>query len=111
MRRKSLFITACALATCLTVGTAFSGSGQEVFSSLKCGMCHKANKKAAAVSLADISKTYETKSKLVELFNNKDPKPLIPTEKWGMMLPHFQDIHALGAEDKEALADYILSFK
>ncbi|MEN6440556.1 MAG: c-type cytochrome [Syntrophobacter sp.] len=101
----------CALALGFSAFVAFAGNGQTVYSDLKCGICHKPQKKAAAVSLSDIAGVYQAKKKLLGLFNNPDPKPLIETERWGMMLPHFQDISALSSEDKSALAEYMLSFK
>jgi len=38
-------------------------------------------------------------------------KPLIESEKWGMMRGQLEKIKALPDQDREALADYILSFK
>jgi hypothetical protein len=47
---------------------------------------------------------------LVKFFKG-EIKPIIESEKWGMMRPQLEKIKALPDQDKEALADYILSFK
>ena len=84
--------------------------GAAVFTSLKCGMCHKPDKKAAAISLAEIDQVYTDKEKLVKFFQG-ETKPLIESEKWGMMRPQLEKIKALPDPEKDALAEYLLSFK
>jgi cytochrome c551/c552 len=91
-------------------GGAWAADGAEIFVTLKCGMCHKPDKKAAAISLAEIVQTYSDKARLVKFFKG-ELKPLIESEKWGMMRGQLEKIKALPDQDKEALADYILSFK
>ncbi len=91
-------------------GGAWAADGQEIFAALKCAMCHKPDKKAAAIPLAEIVRTYSDKAMLVKFFKG-EMKPLIESEKWGMMRGQLQKIKALPERDKEALADYILSFK
>ncbi len=91
-------------------GGAWASDGAEIFATLKCGMCHKPDKKTAAISLAEIVQTYSDKAKLVSFFKG-EMKPLIESEKWGMMRGQLEKIKALPDRDKEALADYLLSFK
>jgi cytochrome c len=99
------------LVSALTVaGGAWAADGEEVFTRLKCGMCHKPDKKAAAVSLKQIVQTYSDKDKLVKFFKG-EAKPLIESDKWGMMRGQLEKIKALPEADKEALADYLLRFK
>ena len=90
-------------------GGAWAADGAEIFAALKCGLCHKPDKNTAAISLAEVVRTYSDKARLVKFF--KGEKPLIESEKWGMMRGQLDKIKALPDEDKEALADYILSFK
>ncbi len=90
--------------------SAADADGASVFTSLKCGMCHKPDKKAAAISLAEIDQTYSDREKLVKFFKGES-KPLIESDKWGMMRPQLDKIKALPDPEKEALSDYILSFK
>jgi cytochrome c551/c552 len=91
-------------------GNAGAGDGAAVFDSLKCSMCHKPDKKAAGISLAEIAKTYENKEKLVK-FLKGETRPLIESEKWGMMKGQFSKIAPLGDQEKNDLAEYILGFK
>ena len=91
-------------------GNAWAGDGAALFESLQCSRCHKPDKKAAAVSLAEIAKTYEDKEKLVK-FLKGEIKPLIESEKWGMMKGQFSKITPLSDQEKNDLAEYILSFK
>jgi cytochrome c551/c552 len=84
--------------------------GASVFESLKCSMCHKPDKKAAAVSLNEIAKTYQDSGQMLKLFSGES-KPLIESDKWGMMRGQMPKIQALKDSEKKDLADYILSFK
>jgi len=103
----SILVLASALAA---GGGAWAADGAETFAALKCGICHKPDKNAAAISLAEIVRTYSDKARLVKFFKG-EMKPLIESEKWGMMRGQLDKIKALPNEDKESLADYILSFK
>jgi cytochrome c551/c552 len=89
---------------------AVGGETPQVYENLKCGMCHKPDRKAAGVSLAEIAKTYQEKEKLVKFFKGES-KPLIESERWGMMRGQLSKIEELQDKDKETLADYVLSFK
>jgi cytochrome c551/c552 len=84
--------------------------GAAQFDSLKCGMCHKPDKKAAAISLSEIAKAYKDRDTLMKFFKG-EARPLIESDKWGMMRGQLHKIKALEDPQKEALADYILSFK
>jgi cytochrome c551/c552 len=106
-----LILSILVLASVLAAGGgAWAADGAEIFATLKCAMCHKPDKKTAAISLAEIVQTYSDKAKLVKFFKG-ELKPLIESEKWGMMRGQLEKIKALPDEDKEALADYILSLK
>ena len=87
-----------------------AGEGATVFETLKCGMCHKADKKAAAVSLADIAKAYPDKGSLVKFFKG-ETKPIMESEKWGMMRGQMTKIASVQEQEKDALADYVMSFR
>ena len=103
----SVLVLVCALAV---AAIAAEMDGVAVFTSLKCGMCHKPDKKAAAVSVAEIAKTYQDKEKLVQFFKG-DIKPLIESDKWGLMRPQLEKIKALPDPEKDALAVYVMSLK
>lgn len=111
MRRFFLVIFVVAASLLYTSGINMAeGEGAALYESMKCGMCHKPDKKAAAVSLADIARAYQEKGKLVK-FLNGESKPLIESEKWGMMKGQMSKIAPLQEQEKNELADYILSFK
>jgi cytochrome c len=93
-----------------TAAEAWADEGREVFTKLNCAMCHKPDKKTAAVSLKEIARAYSDEGKLVSFFKG-ELKPLIESDNWGMMRSQLDKIKALPDEDKKALADYILSFK
>ena len=103
----AILATVCMLAS---AAGAAEADGAKVFETLKCGMCHKPDKKAAAIPLAEIVQTYSDKDKLMKFFKG-ELKPLIESEKWGIMRGQLEKIKALSDEDKEALAGYVLSFK
>jgi cytochrome c551/c552 len=106
-----LILSTLVLVTALAAGGgAWAADGAEIFATLKCGMCHKPDKKAAAISLTEIDQAYSDKAKLSSFFKG-EMKPLIESDKWGMMRGQLEKIKALPDKDKEALADYILSFK
>lgn len=110
MRKKTVL---CLLALTFAIpalGRAAGVDGAAVYNSLKCGMCHKPDKAAAAVSLVEIDKVYTDKEKLVKFFKG-ETKPLIESDKWGMMRPQLDKIKALPDPEKDALAEYMLSFK
>lgn len=103
----SILVLACVSAT---AGGGWAANGEEVFSRLKCGMCHKPDKKTAAISIKQIDQAYRNKDNLVKFFKGQ-MKPLIESEKWGMMRGQLEKIKALPDDQKESLADYVLSFK
>lgn len=111
---RLIFLSIAALVFCLYSTQGISAekkqSGAEIYESLKCGACHKPDVKAAGSSLAEIAKAYQSKDKLVA-FMKGESKPVMGSEKWGMMKGQLPKLTALGEEQKEALADYVLSFK
>ncbi len=84
--------------------------GQSIFQSLRCSACHKPDQKTAAVSLAEISKTYQDPVKLVSFFKGEG-RPMIETARPGMMRGQMSGLSALSDHEKHSLAEYVLSFK
>ena len=107
-----LILSIVILFCCCLPNAAFTSAGENaaLYESLRCGTCHKPDTKAAAVSLAEIAGTYQTGDKLVK-FMKGEAKPIVESDKWGLMRGQMSKLSALGDEEKEALADYILSFK
>jgi cytochrome c551/c552 len=110
MRLIGLMVLVLSIGSWAAYPYAWAGDGGAIFESLTCSRCHKPDKKAAAVSLAEIAKTYGDNEKLVK-FLKGETKPLIESEKWGMMKGQFSKITPLSDQEKSDLAEYILSFK
>ena len=89
---------------------ASAANGQTVFDNLHCSSCHKPTEKTVAVPLSQIAKTYGAADNLVKFFKG-ETKPVVESEKPGMMKGQMPKLGALSDEDKQALADYVLSFK
>jgi len=87
-----------------------AGNGEALFSSLRCNTCHKPDQKSVASSLADIARVYGDEEKLIKFFKGES-KPLIETDKAGMMRGQMRKLVALSDEDKKILAEYVLGFK
>lgn len=92
------------------VRVAASADGETVFSSMRCGSCHKIDKKATAAALKEIAKAYGDSEKLVKYFNGES-QPIIESDKPGMMKGQLGKLRPLSVEDKKALADYMMTFK
>ncbi len=111
---RFVFLPILALVCCFCFfqpGSAYGErSGAEIFESLKCGACHKPDVDSAGFSLVQIAKAYQTKDKLAG-FMKSGFEPIMESEKKGMMRGQMQKLAALGEEEREALAGYILSFK
>jgi cytochrome c551/c552 len=91
-------------------GIAAAANGKSVFDSLRCTTCHKPDQRSTGVALADIAKAYPDPQQLIKFFSGES-KPVIETEKPGMMRGQMPRLQALSDEDKQALADYIFSVK
>ncbi len=102
-----LLSTAC---LCMLDQSSSAADGKSLYESLKCGTCHKPDQKTTAVSLAEIAKTYQDRAKLVSFFKGES-QMMIESAKSGMMKGQLKHLQALSDQDKDALADYILSFK
>jgi cytochrome c551/c552 len=88
----------------------FAGNGEALFQSLKCGTCHRADQRAAAIPLKEIAEVYREQGTLVTYFKGESPA-IIDSTKAGMMKGQLKNIQALSDEAKKVLADYIISFK
>lgn len=91
-------------------GIAWAGDGKATFESLHCATCHKPDQKSTGASLSDIAKAYPDGTQLVKFFAG-DAKPVIESQKSGLMNGQMPRLKALSDDEKQALADYILGFK
>jgi cytochrome c551/c552 len=92
-------------------GHAAAADGAALFEQLTCTRCHKPDRKSAGAALSEIAEAYgRDQAKLVMFFKGKS-KPVIESDKWGMMRQQLPKLEALADEDQLALAGYIMSFK
>lgn len=109
MRHVFPVIFALVLGFAVPAGTVAAEEGAAVYGSLKCGLCHRPDRKSAAVSLVEIAKAYQSRDTLVKFFKG-EIEPLIESDNWGMMRSQMPKIAALPEEQQEELAGYIMSF-
>lgn len=98
------------IASVLTFDPVAAQDGEAVFNALRCGSCHKPDAKAAGASLNEIVKVYADQEKLVRFFKG-ETKPVIETDKPGMMKGQMPKIMALSEGEKKALVQYIFRFR
>jgi cytochrome c551/c552 len=113
MRKLIKTLTVTALLFVGTIGfhlVAEAADGGALYTQLKCGLCHKPDKKAAGVALSEIARVYGEPSKLAMFFKGKQ-EPKIESTNWGVMAGQMPRLEALSEEDQQALAGYILSFR
>jgi cytochrome c551/c552 len=82
----------------------------DVFSSMRCGVCHKAEKSTKSFpSLKEIAKAYEGKeAQLAAYFQGKGESILRP-EGESRMKNYIEKTKALSDADQKALVDFIMS--
>jgi cytochrome c551/c552 len=84
----------------------------DVFSSMHCGVCHKAEESSKSFpSLKEIAKAYEGKeAQLAAYFQGKGQSVLRP-EETSRMKNYIEKTKALSDADQKALVDFIMSHK
>jgi len=90
----------------------WAGEQGDVFSSMRCGVCHKAEKSTKSFpSLKEIAKAYEGKeAQLAAYFQGKRQSVLRP-EGESSMKNYIEKTKALSDADQKALVDFIMSHK
>lgn len=90
----------------------WAGEQGDVFSSMRCGVCHKAEKSTKSFpSLKEIAKAYERKeAQLAAYFQGKGQSVLRP-EGESRMKNYIEKTMALSDADQKALVDFIMSHK
>lgn len=112
MNRLCFCVLSIAALALLSILASQSGAtdGKAVFESLHCGSCHKPDIEKTGTSLKQVARTYGDQSKLVAYLEGKS-EPIIEPEKQAVMRGQLKKIAKLTGEERQALADYILSFK
>lgn len=113
MHRELLIVACCGLVIIMAMSnqrTDAATDGQAVFDSLHCSSCHKPDTGKVAASLQQIADRYEETQKLSAYLEGKS-EPLIAPERKGVMKGQLKKIAKLTDEEKQALAEYIMTFK
>jgi cytochrome c len=90
---------------------ALAADGKAVFEAGGCKVCHDAKKDGIGPSLATIAAKYGDKKKDLVTFLEGTGKPVVVPEKFPLMKPSVTKTQALKPEERDALADFILSHK
>lgn len=87
-----------------------AADGQAIFESLHCGGCHKPDAQGPGSSLQQIARGYEDSGQLTAYLEGNS-EPIIEPKRQAVMRGQLKKMAKLSSEEKQALADYILSFK
>jgi cytochrome c len=95
----------------LWAGGAFAADGEALFKSNRCGMCHKADKKATGPSVAKIAEAYAGKKAELEKYLAGKGEAVVEPEKSSKMDKNLEKTKAMSDEERTALASYLLGGK
>lgn len=113
MYKNFLFAACCALVILMAMSNQridAAANGQAVFASLHCNSCHKPDTDKVGASLQLIADTYAAKTELLDYLDGRG-EPRIAPERKGVMKGQLKKIAKLTDEEKQALAEYIMTFK
>ncbi len=85
-------------------------SGEELFKTMKCTMCHDAKVKKRGPSLITIASAYPDMDTMALYFSGK-ADPIVDPKRAKSMAPRLRKIMKLNETDQTALASYLMSFK
>jgi cytochrome c len=105
---KRWILVGCAL---LWAAGAYAADGKALFDNNGCAMCHHAEKKGAGPSVQEIAKAYSGKKADLESYLAGKAEPTVEPSKAHMMKHSLEKIEAMSADDRGALADYMLGQK
>ncbi len=102
-----LVLSGMSMFECLPALSA-DGDGGAVFSSLKCGFCHKPDRKGAGPSLKEISAAYGGNSESLLRYFKGDAPSIMVSEKAGVMQSALVKIRGLSEPEMKALAGFLV---
>jgi len=105
---RSLFIAAvCCLACC---SLALAESGDVIFKTYRCAVCHKATGAGKAYpSLEEMARAYAGKQDQMVKYFNGEAEPVMKPEKADTMKPYIEKTKAMTPDERNSLADFILN--
>jgi cytochrome c551/c552 len=97
----------------LTIGPSLSAAaeqGETIFKSQGCTACHRVESSSKVnPSLTEIARAYSGKADQLVRYLNGETDALVKPEKSSMMKRYLQRTQKLSGEDRQALADFIMS--
>lgn len=85
--------------------------GGALFESLKCGLCHKPEKRTAGTSLKEIAEAYGGDQERMVVYLKGEAPALIDLGKAKIMERQLRKTKDLSPEERQELADYLVNFK
>jgi len=101
-------ILAVAVLAALTSTAAFAADGKTLFESNRCGGCHKEDQDGVGPSRKAIAVAYAGKADALAAFLAGAAEPIMDPTRFSMMKSPLKKIAGLSAEEREALAAYLL---
>jgi len=103
------------LALCLSLFLSSSAhsteqSGEELFKTMKCSMCHDSKVKKRGPSLITIADAYPDTESMALYFSGK-ADPIVDPKRAKSMQPRLRKIMKLNETDQKALASFLMGFK
>ncbi len=85
-----------------------SVDGSELFTSSGCVACHQAEVKTVGPSIKEIKEAYADNSAGLVAFLNGEGEAIVDVAQAAVMAPQVETTKAMTAEEREAIADYLL---
>ena len=92
----------------LTASSIWAGQGEEIFKAQRCDSCHKPETGKVNPSLKEIAQAYQGKEDQLINYLKDEGESIIKPEKEKMMKKYLEKTKALSAEDRKALADFMM---
>ncbi len=107
-------LTTFGLVSLLMCGTAIyaeDNGGSATFQSLKCGSCHKPDRKSVGPSLKDVGQSYAGQEERLVQYLKGEAEPILGLGKAKLMRKSIKKMQDLASPELKALSHYIMTFK
>jgi len=101
-------ILAATLIVAVASTAAFAADGKALFESNRCGGCHKEEQDGVGPSRKAIAAAYAGKAEALAAFLGGAAEPIMDSSRFSMMKSPLKKTAGLSAEEREALAAYLL---
>jgi len=104
--KKVVFLVAVGLI--LASASVLAGQGEEIFKAQRCNSCHKPETGKVNPSLKEIAQAYQGNEDQLINYLKDEGESIIKPEKGKIMKKYLEKTKALSAEDRKALADFMM---